>query len=129
MKKILSLIFVYAMLIFTACAEESDTTATDTQTNGTEFAEERTEEVEMSDEEYLISLGKRLKLGMTEEEVVAEIGEPDQHGGSGRYWLEYYRGDCCLRVWTWIDPYEVYRVAVYNDKTGNNTEIYSIYDE
>lgn len=88
---------------------------------------EDTSKIEISDEEYLINLGKQLKLGMTEKEVIDKIGEPDDRIGSGLYFIGYKRGNCGLSVA--ISPQEdkVYEVIVHNDETDKTTYIYSVY--
>lgn len=130
MKKILLLIFICVILIFMGCAEKSDMTATDTSIDETKLTEQSaTGKAEMSDEEYLINLGKRLRMGMTEEEVIAEIGEPDEAFGSGIYRLIYRIGDChlfvfisnrgvdCISVYG-EDENRVYHVYLKEDDTG-----------
>ncbi len=102
MKKILLLIYVCVILIFTACSENSDTTAANTSIDETKLTEQSTTvEAEMSDEEYLINLGKRLKVGMTEQEVIDEIGEPDKIFDGGLSYIAYLRGDCELEISTY----------------------------
>lgn len=123
MKKIIILIFVCSVFTFMGCAEKPDTT--DTSINETTVIEDSTEKDEISDEEYLINLGKRLKLGMTAQEVIEEIGEPDMDLGSGVTYLCYCQGDCTL----WVCVFgKVSEVSVYNDKTDKTTYIYSIYE-
>ena len=123
MKKTVVIIFMGLMMLCTACADETSTTNTSSvnETKETEKIMESTTEnitdIEMSDEEYLINLGKQLKLGMTEEEVIEKIGEPDGHMGSGLYWLEYRRGECGLNVHITVPENKVYRVNVYNKET------------
>ena len=102
MKKILLLIYVCVILIFTGCTENSDTTATDASIDETKLTEQSTTgDAEMSDEEYLINLGKRLKVGMTEQEVMDEIGEPDKIFDGGLSYIAYLRGDCELEISTY----------------------------
>ncbi|MBD5156440.1 MAG: hypothetical protein HDT13_02215 [Butyrivibrio sp.] len=135
MKKVLSIIFVCVILVFTSCADKTNNTEQYSayETRGTEESMENTTEdasnAEMSDEEYLISLGKQLKLGMTEKEVIEKIGEPDDRIGSGLYFLGYQRGSCGLSVAIWPQENKVYEVIVHNDETDKTTCIYSIYDD
>lgn len=126
MKRTVVIIFIYAIMMFTACTGKASTSkpSFDDETILTVATEEYMEsttvdktEIEVSDEEYLINLGKQLKLGMTEEEVIEKIGEPDGHMGSGLYWLEYRRGECGLNVHITVPENKVYRVNVYNKET------------
>ncbi|MBD5156439.1 MAG: hypothetical protein HDT13_02210 [Butyrivibrio sp.] len=122
------------MMLCTACAGETSTTTntgSENETKETEKIMESTTEnitenrtdIEMSDEEYLINLGKQLKLGMTEEEVIEKIGEPDAHTGSGLYWLEYYRGDCVLRVYINYFENELYSARIGNGIVNKTYDI------
>lgn len=129
MKKILSMIFVCAMLTFTACAEESDTTATDTSIEETKFTEQSTtEEAEMSDAEYLINLAEQLEIGMEINEILDRIGEPDEHLGSGclDLWL-YRKGEYELIVDVDSQDYKINEIYIYDRK--NDKEILDITDE
>ena len=130
MKKTVVIIFIGLMMLCTACADETSTTTNTSSENETKETEkimesttENITDIEMSDEEYLINLGKQLKLGMTEEEVIEKIGEPDGHMGSGLYWLEYRRGECGLNVHITVPENKVYRVNVYNKETENGIVI------
>lgn len=131
MKKVLSVIFVCFILMLTSCSDKTNNTE-QYSTYETKKIEESMEEtiedtsnIEISDEEYLINLGKRLKLGMTAQEVIEEIGEPDMDLGSGVTYLCYCQGDCTL----WVCVFgKVSEVSVYNDKTDKTTYIYSIYE-
>lgn len=100
-----------------------------TETTATDVPTESTTEVEVSDEEYLINLGKQLKLGMTEKEVIDKLGEPDDHVGSGVYVLVYRWGDSGLSVFVNPQEDEVYEVRVHNNETNKTTFICSIYDD
>lgn len=133
MKKVLSVIFVCFILVLTSCSDKTNNTE-QYSTYETKKIEESMEEtvedtskIEISDEEYLINLGKQLKLGMTEKEVIDKIGEPDDRIGSGLYFIGYKRGNCGLSVA--ISPQEdkVYEVIVHNDETDKTTYIYSVY--
>ncbi len=136
MKKILLLIYVCVILIFTACSENSDTTAANTSIDETNLTEQSTTgEAEMSDEEYLINLGKRLKTRMTMQEVIDEIGEPDFSFAGGQLYIKYERGDCELRIdFMLIDEKDneatTFWIEVMNNKTGNKTIICKVeYEE
>lgn len=136
MKKILLLIYVCVILIFTGCTENSDTTATDASIDETKLTEQSTTgDAEMSDEEYLINLGKRLKTRMTMQEVIDEIGEPDFSFDGGQSYIEYERGDCVLRIdFMLIDEKDneatAFWIEVMNNKTGNRTIISKVeYEE
>ncbi|MBD5156437.1 MAG: hypothetical protein HDT13_02200 [Butyrivibrio sp.] len=105
------------------CDKNTQLSSPANETKTTEESTENTTEAEVSDEEYLINLGKQLKLGMTEEEVIEKIGEPDAHTGSGLYWLEYHRGDCVLRIYINYFENELYSVRVGNGTTNKTTYI------
>lgn len=135
MKKILSLIFVGAVIAFTGCAEEPNTAepnsadeTTVIETTNKDMTENMTD-INMSDEEYLINLGKQLEPGMTYMDVIDKIGEPDSRNGSGVTWVGYHRGDCVLCVYHQAYYDEVSRVEVYNAITGKTTEIYDMYSK
>lgn len=121
MKKILLLIYVCAILIFTACSENSDTTVSNTGIDETKLTEQSTTgEAEMSDEEYLITLANQLTLGMDIDEVFFRLGEPDfGKGSSSLQNILYYRGDYTLR----INGSIVSGASVSNNKTGEETVV------
>lgn len=83
----------------------------------------------MSDEEYLINLGKRLKPEMTEQEVIDEIGEPDESFDGGLRWIQYRRGDCALRIYLIPVRDRLGIIEVINTKTDNTTVLYRIKNE
>lgn len=125
MKRTVAFIFIFTVILFTACADKAstpkpsydETILTETTGGHMENTTEDTTEIEISDEEYLINLGKQFILGMSEEEVIEKIGEPDGRMGSGLYWLEYRRGECGLNVHISVPENKVYRVNVYNKET------------
>lgn len=136
MKRTITFIFIFTVILFTACADKEstpkpsydETILTETTEGHMENTTENTTEIEISDEEYLINLGKQLKLGMSEKEVIDKIGEPyDRLEGSGMlYVLMYKRGECGLSVFIQPPDDRVSNVRVHNDKTGEN--IYPLYN-
>lgn len=121
MKKILLLIYVCVILIFTACTENSDTTAANTSIDETKLTEQSTtEEAEMSDKDYLITLAAQLSLGMDIDEVFFRLGEPDfGKNSSSLLNVIYQRGeyDLCIQ-----GPV-VSGAFITNGKTGQETVI------
>lgn len=133
MKKTLVIIFIGLMMLCTACADETSTTTNTSSENETKETEkimesttENITDIEMSDEEYLINLGKQLKPGMSTKEVIEKIGEPDERFGSGFTFLSYFKGDWTLMVCIGTTVYEV---SVGNKETGMTTVIFPIHNE
>lgn len=132
MKKMIFFIIICAVVLFTACADKASapnpSSVNEMTGESTENMTEKTTEIEISDEEYLINLGKQLKLGMSEKEVIDKIGEPyDRLEGSGMlYVLMYKRGECGLSVFIQLPDDKVSNVRVHNDETGEN--IYPLYN-
>lgn len=136
MKRTVSFIFIFTVIMFTACADKAstpkpsydETILTEITEGDMENTTEDTTEIEISDEEYLINLGNQLKRGMTEKEVIDKIGEPyDRLEGSGMlYVLMYKRGECGLSVFIQLPDDKVSNVRVHNDETGEN--IYPLYN-
>ncbi len=129
MKKILSLIFVCTVLIFTACSENSDTTAAESDIDETKLTEQSTTgEAEMSDDEYLINLAEQLEIGMEINEILDRIGEPDEHLGSGclDLWL-YRKGEYKLYVDVDTQDHKINEIYIYDRK--NDKTILDITDE
>ena len=127
MKKILSLIFIGVAIAFTGCTEEPNTAEPNSanETALTKATEENmtenTTEIEVSDKEYLINIGKQLSLGMDIDEVFFRLGKPDYGMGSATLQFGYFRGDCTLNVKGSV----VWWVSVYDNKTKEETVIYS----
>ena len=129
MKKILSLIFIGAVIAFAGCTEEANM-AEPSSVNETALTKtteenmtENTTEAEVSDEEYLMNLSKQLKLGMSVQEIIDAIGEPDVYSGSGILWLEYYRGDYSLDIRVWSPYGNADLIWIYNEKNDQKTII------
>lgn len=122
MKNILLPVFVCATLILIGCTDKINTSIDETETN-------ITQEIEVSDEEYLINLGKRLKPEMTEQEVIDEIGEPDESFDGGLRWIQYRREDCALRIYLIPVRDRLGIIEVINTKTDNTTVLYRIKNE
>lgn len=103
MKKLLSFILICALLFLTGCAgRKAPESSGASDRHKAEIMSMPDEN--MPDAEYLLSLGRSLERGMTADEVVSKIGEPDEY--SGIYedvpmtapFLIYYRGEYRLFV-------------------------------
>lgn len=75
------------------------------------------------DESDIISLGKQIELGMTEQDVIDKLGEPNEKIGSELNWFKYHYGNCTLYIDIWKAKDKVYRVRVYNYENNNNIQI------
>lgn len=121
MKKIKYIVFIFAVLLFTACTDEVNT-STVSETKETQESEEKTTDsttkTEMSDKEYLINLANQLELGMPYDSVIEELGEPDEYLGSGILKLRYGRGDWNLLIEVGSPYGEIAEVRIYNSELG-----------
>lgn len=121
MKKIKYIVFIFAVLLFTACTDEVNT-STVSETKETQESEEKTTDsttkTEMSDKEYLINLANQLELGMPYDSVIEELGEPDEYLGSGILRLRYGRGDWNLLIEVGSPYGEIAEVRIYNSELG-----------
>lgn len=91
MKKFFLFILICSAMLFTACGQRTSTVIT-------------LPDSDLPDEEYLTELGRLLERGMTADEVIRRIGEPDE--STGIYdkvpftapFLIYWRGEYRLFV-------------------------------
>ena len=109
MKKLLTVILICAAFTFTACADKKVAESSGTSDKQPDTAGQTAEKMSMPDEnmpddEYLLALGRSLERGMTADEVVSRIGEPDEYVGiyedepMTAPFLIYWRGEYRLFV-------------------------------
>ena len=108
-KKLLTVILICAAFSFTACADKKVAESSGTSDKQPDPAGQTAEKMSMPDanmpdDEYLLALGRSLEHGMTADEVVSGIGEPDEYVGIYENepmtapFLIYWRGEYRLFV-------------------------------
>lgn len=130
MKRILLLILICTIISFTACADKTSTIESSSASETKAIEEnidnttENTTDKELTDEEYLVNLGKQLELGMTVEDIIVKIGEPDAYVGSGILYLKYNCGNCSLNIMVGSPNGNADDIFVYNKETNQIINIY-----
>lgn len=131
MKCILLAIYSCIILTLTACGKKI--TSIRQNEDLTKWMDKNTENQvesmahieEISDEDYLLNLGRQLKLGMSVQEIISKIGEPDEYMGSGILYLKYNRGNCSLNIMVGSPYGNADDIYVYNKESNQSTSVYS----